>query len=131
MIFLGLAILCFSLVISVPLFWKKWHAPHNSTKTEPETGENIPTTTAATTAPSTTDTSPRIIVNVPSDLKVFAPLPNDTCIDGQKALLWYHVYNNAVDAFTDSGESYLTLSENTAAINAANQAVHACYGNPQ
>lgn len=93
----------------------------------------------AATAPASAPTAsspasplpPRIIVNIPPDLKAIAALPGDTSIEGQRALLWYNVYKEAIKGFSSDGDSYLSFSENNSAVEAANEAVKACYGGVQ
>lgn len=69
--------------------------------------------------------APRVVVNIPPDFKPIQPLPGDTSLDGQKALLWYSVFKEALDQ-QEHGH-YIEEDEVQLAIDAANTAVATCY----
>lgn len=74
----------------------------------------------------TQESRPQVVVNIPPDFKPIQPLPGDTSLDGQKALLWYSVFKEALDQMHD-GE-WATSSQVDRACEVANAAVEACYG---
>ena len=77
-------------------------------------------------SPFPSESAPRVIVNIPPDFKPIQPLPGDTSLDGQKALLWYSVFKEALDQMHD-GE-WATSSQVDRAREVANAAVETCYG---
>lgn len=79
-----------------------------------------------TVSPSYSAPSPKIIVNIPSDFKPIQPLPGDSSIEGQKAVLWYSVFKLAVEEM--AGSYCASYSEVESAKEAADAAVEACFG---
>ena len=73
---------------------------------------------------------PQIIVNVPNNFKAIAPLPGDTSVEGQRAVLFYSVFREALSELV--GDSpYASSSDVESATEAAQAAVEACYGEAQ
>ncbi len=69
--------------------------------------------------PTAAISSDRVIVNIPPDFKPIAPLPGDTSIEGQKAVLWYTVFQATLDSDLDMSPERAT--------DAANKAVNKCF----
>jgi hypothetical protein len=80
-----------------------------------EIGRRIERTVTGKPEPDTA----RVIVNVPDGYQPLTPVPSDTTIDGERARLWWTVYEKTLDdSYTDSDD----------AIEAADAAVDKVFG---
>lgn len=90
-----------------------------------------PVTSATPTDFSGATLRPQIVVNIPPDLKAIAPLPGDTSVEGQRAVLFYSVFREALDSLQGSSYSNVNTEDVETATTAAQTAVETCYKNGQ
>ena len=108
--------------LTVTLLVKNIFREHRSVTASIKASESTPNVDRAL-GPS----RPQIIVNVPNDFKAIAPLPGDTSIEGQRAVLFYSVFREALKTLVGD-TSYASSSDVDSATEAAQTAVEVCYG---